>query len=122
MPVLSASEWDAFLTGYPEAHVLQSSAWGELKSAFDWTALRIASATSGMSGLSGAQVLFRRLPLGFSVAYIPKGPVGPCVAWESLWPELDRVCRQHQAVFLLVEPDASEPLSEGLLSTMQKFG
>jgi peptidoglycan pentaglycine glycine transferase (the first glycine) len=125
MPVLSASEWDSFLTGYPEAHVLQSGAWGELKSAFDWTPVRIASAmsaTSVMSGQSGAQVLFRRLPLGFSVAYVPKGPLGPCAAWESLWPELDRVCLQRRAVFLLVEPDASEPLGEDILSTMQKFG
>ena len=116
MPVLSASEWDSFLTGYPEAHVLQSSAWGELKAAFDWTPVRITS------GMSGAQVLFRRLPLGFSVAYVPKGPLGDYAAWENLWPELDRVCRQRRAVFLLVEPDASEPLSAGLASTMQKFG
>ena len=116
MPVLSASEWDSFLTQYPEAHILQSSAWGELKSAFEWTPVRI------QSGTSGAQVLFRRLPLGFSVAYVPKGPLGKGAAWESLWPELDRVCRQHRAVFLLVEPDASEPLSNELLLAMQKFG
>jgi peptidoglycan pentaglycine glycine transferase (the first glycine) len=116
MPVLSSSEWDSFLTGYPEAHLLQSGAWGELKSAFDWTPVRI------QFGQSGAQVLFRRLPLGFSVAYVPKGPVGDCQAWESLWPELDRVCRQRRAVFLLVEPDASEPLDNDLQAAMQKFG
>jgi lipid II:glycine glycyltransferase (peptidoglycan interpeptide bridge formation enzyme) len=116
MPVLLASDWDSFLTRYPQAHILQSSAWGELKSAFDWTPVRI------QSGQAGAQVLFRRLPLGFSVAYVPKGPVGDCEAWESLWPELDKVCRQYHAIFLLVEPDASEPLSKELQFTMQKFG
>jgi lipid II:glycine glycyltransferase (peptidoglycan interpeptide bridge formation enzyme) len=125
MPVLSASEWDSFLTRYPEAHVLQSSVWGELKSAFDWTPVRIESAQSAQaaeSSESGAQVLFRRLPLGFSVAYLPKGPLGEYAAWDSLWPELDRVCRQHRAVFLLVEPDASEPPNKELLVAMQKFG
>ena len=119
MPVLSASEWDSFLSGYPEAHILQSSAWGELKNAFDWTPVRI---TSSISGQCGAQVLFRRLPLSFSVAYVPKGPLGDCADWPGLWPELDRLCRQRRAIFLLVEPDASEPLDTQLLSTMHKFG
>ena len=114
MPVLSASEWDLFLTGYPEAHILQTSAWGELKSAFDWIPVHI------QSGQAGAQVLFRHLPLGFSVAYVPKGPLGE--HWASLWPELDRICRRRHAIFLLVEPDASEPLSEELRLAMQDFG
>ena len=114
MPVLSASEWDSFITRFPEAHILQTSAWGRLKSAFNWTPEYL------QSGQVGAQVLFRRLPLGFSVAYVPKGPVGE--DWESLWPELDEACRRRRAIFLLVEPDASEPLSKERQLTMQQFG
>ncbi len=114
MPVLLASEWDLFLTQQTEAHILQTSAWGELKAAFRWTPVRI------QSGQAGAQVLFRRLPLGLSVAYIPKGPLGE--AWENLWPELDKICRRYHAIFLLVEPDALEPLSVERLLTLQKFG
>jgi lipid II:glycine glycyltransferase (peptidoglycan interpeptide bridge formation enzyme) len=114
MPVLLASEWDSFLTQQPETHILQTSAWGELKAAFGWTPVRI------QSGQAGAQVLFRRLPLGLSVAYLPKGPVGE--VWESLWPELDKICRRYNAIFLLVEPDTSEPLTKERLLTMQKFG
>jgi lipid II:glycine glycyltransferase (peptidoglycan interpeptide bridge formation enzyme) len=114
MPVLSASEWDSFLAQQTEAHILQTRAWGELKAAFNWTPVRI------QSGQAGAQVLFRRLPLGLSVAYIPKGPVGQ--VWESLWPELDKICRRYNAIFLLVEPDASEPLSKERLLTLEKFG
>ena len=114
MPVLLPSEWDSFLTRYPEAHILQTSAWGQLKSAFNWTPVYIRT------GQAGAQVLFRRLPLGFSVAYVPKGPLGE--DWESLWPELDRMCRSYHAIFLLVEPDASEPLSDATQLIMRKFG
>jgi peptidoglycan pentaglycine glycine transferase (the first glycine) len=114
MPVLSASEWDSFIIRHPEAHILQTGAWGELKSGFDWTPMRI------QSGKAGAQVLFRRLPLGFTVAYIPKGPVG--TGWENLWPELDTICRKYNAIFLLVEPDASEPLSAELRLVLQKIG
>jgi peptidoglycan pentaglycine glycine transferase (the first glycine) len=109
MPELTASEWDAFLTRFPEAHLLQTSAWGELKSAFGWDVVRIASAQAG------AQILFRRLPLGLSLAYIPKGPLNlpgdqPAGPWRSLWPEIDALCRRRKAIFLKVEPDLWEPV------------
>jgi len=100
MPRISASQWDQFLANWPQAHLLQTSAWAALKKPFGWDADWVQSADAG------AQILFRRLPLGLSVAYIPKGPVGP--DWATLWPEVDRVCRQHGAIFLKVEPDAWE--------------
>lgn len=101
MTLLTAAEWDRFLDNAPDAHLLQTSSWGELKAKFGWRVLRIAV------GTTGAQVLFRPLPLGFSFAYIPKGPVGP--DWPALWPELHRVCRRQRAVLLKVEPDAWQP-------------
>ena len=104
MPILTRSEWDDFLSLYPDVHLLQTSAWGELKSAFGWEPVRFSQ------GECGAQVLFRKLPLGFTVAYIPKGPVGK--GWKKFWPELDRVCRQRKAIFLKVEPDLWEPNSD----------
>ena len=114
MTILLASEWDTFVNQQPETHLLQTSAWGDLKAAFSWTPVRV------QSGQAGVQVLFRRLPLGLSVAYIPKGPVGE--VWESLWPELDTICRRFNAIFLLVEPDALEPLNEERLLHNKNFG
>lgn len=96
------AQWEAFLDRHPEAHLLQTAAWGELKAAFGWRVVRL------IVGEAGAQVLFRPLPLGFSVAYIPKGPVGPRDAWEALWPQVDALCRRYRAVFLKVEPDLWE--------------
>ncbi|MBN2044128.1 MAG: peptidoglycan bridge formation glycyltransferase FemA/FemB family protein [Anaerolineales bacterium] len=92
------SEWNQWLTGFPEAHLLQQGEWGALKADFGWEAVRL------VSGGAGAQVLFRSLPLGLSLAYIPKGPVG--AEWARLWPEINAVCRARRAVFLKVEPDA----------------
>ncbi len=100
MSELSLSEWNAFLARYPDAHLLQTGEWGELKTAFGWQAARIAV------GECGAQILFRRLPLGRSLAYLPKGPVG--VPGEAFWQEVDRLCRARGAVFLKVEPNAWE--------------
>jgi peptidoglycan pentaglycine glycine transferase (the first glycine) len=104
MPILNRSEWDTFLAKYPDAHLLQTSAWGELKSDFGWEPVRFSR------GDCGAQVLFRKLPFGFSVAYIPKGPVGK--GWKKFWPELEEVCKRKKAIFIKVEPDLWEPNSE----------
>ncbi|MHB8933902.1 MAG: hypothetical protein ACYC6H_10600, partial [Bellilinea sp.] len=92
MAILDSQSWQSFLSDHPEAHVLQSAAWGELKAAFGWKPVRL------QTGDCGAQILFRQLPFGWTVAYIPKGPVGE--GWQTLWPEIDTTCRQHRAIFL----------------------
>ncbi len=99
---LEASTWETFLREHPNAHILQTAAWGEVKAAFGWRVARV------VVGAVGAQVLFRPLPLGLSVAYVPKGPVGSPEGWKALWPALDALCRQERAVFLKVEPDVWE--------------
>jgi lipid II:glycine glycyltransferase (peptidoglycan interpeptide bridge formation enzyme) len=48
-------------------------------------------------------VLFRKLPFGYSLGYIPKGPVGE--PNPEFWEEIDDLCRQEKAVLLKVEPD-----------------
>jgi peptidoglycan pentaglycine glycine transferase (the first glycine) len=99
MQEISLPEWKAFLVEHPSAHLLQSGEWGELKSAFGWEAVRI------IEGQIGAQILFRRLPLGFTFAYLPKGPVTASPPGSSFWNSVNQVCRSRRAVFLKVEPD-----------------
>jgi peptidoglycan pentaglycine glycine transferase (the first glycine) len=102
---MPTNAWDEFLQRHPEAHILQSSAWGQLKSKFGWKSdfVRV--------GNCGCQVLFRRLPLGLTFGYVPKGPVGQ--DWNKLWPELDLLCRRRRAIFLKVEPDCWEGMDIG---------
>ncbi len=78
----------------PNAHLLQTGEWGELKSMFEWKPVRI------VNGEDGVQILFRKLPLGFTIGYIPKANPDP-----SLWQEIDSVCKQNHAIFLKLEPD-----------------
>lgn len=113
MTVLEPQAWQNFLSSRPEAHLLQSAAWGELKSAFGWRPVRL------QTGTSGAQILFRGLPLGFTVAYIPKGPVGR--EWEALWLEIDEICRKNRAIFLKVEPDTWEDSSQNYAQWFKGF-
>jgi peptidoglycan pentaglycine glycine transferase (the first glycine) len=98
MTVIDASGWNDFLSRNSQAHLLQSAEWGELKSKFGWTPVRV------QSGDCGAQILFRKTPIGLTIGYIPKGPVG--IDWVALWPEIDEVCRRQHAILLRVEPDA----------------
>ncbi|GIV63801.1 MAG: peptidoglycan bridge formation glycyltransferase FemA/FemB family protein [Chloroflexota bacterium] len=100
MTVLDAVQWSNWLERFPTAHLLQTAEWGEFKAAFGWQPLRLADESAA------AQVLFRRLPLGLTIAYLPKGPLGS--DWVNLLRELDEHCRQRRAVFLKVEPDCWE--------------
>jgi peptidoglycan pentaglycine glycine transferase (the first glycine) len=104
MPEISFSDWNEFLKDHPDAHILQSGEWGELKSAFGWDAIRMTE-----SGI-GAQILFRRLPLGLTFAYIPKGPVGASLknSNKQFWLEVDSLCQKKHAVFLKMERDGWE--------------
>lgn len=113
MSILSSAEWDQFLEFKPEAHLLQTSLWGDLKENFNWLAVRLANETAG------AQILFRKLPMGLSLAYIPKGPVG--THWAGLWPEVHAVCQNMHAIYLHVEPDLHEPVDRHLLDDLPGF-
>ncbi|MFH1523507.1 MAG: peptidoglycan bridge formation glycyltransferase FemA/FemB family protein [Chloroflexota bacterium] len=127
MPEISLTEWNNFLTEHPDTHLLQSGEWGELKSVFGWDAVRVVEA-----GI-GAQILFRRLPLGLSFGYIPKGPVfGKQTKKENkrFWAEVDMLCQRKHAVFLKIEQDGwddddsnSSPIlqSSSFLSSPQRI-
>ena len=101
MPLVSLPDWNHFLTQHPNAHLLQTGEWGELKSAFGWEPARV------ISGNIGVQILFRKLPLGFTVGYIPKVVISnqSSVGSDQFWKEIDSVCRNHRAIFLKLEPD-----------------
>lgn len=98
--IFTQTEWDNFIAARG-GHLLQTWAWGELKSRFGWLARRVRV------GEGAAQILFRRLPLGLSVAYVPKGPV---LDWadqkqsQALLAAMHKLARQERAIFLKIEP------------------
>jgi peptidoglycan pentaglycine glycine transferase (the first glycine) len=110
-PILTASQWDSYIANHENAHLLQSKPWGELKSDFGWQAEYV------QSGESGAQILFRSFPLGLSLAYIPKGPLGKWL--PDLLPDLDAVCKKRKAFAIKVEPDENES-TEGVKNLLDQ--
>ncbi|HEY5903893.1 MAG TPA: peptidoglycan bridge formation glycyltransferase FemA/FemB family protein [Anaerolineales bacterium] len=97
MPAVSLEEWQGFARAHPGLHLLQTAEWGELKSGFGWTPVRL------VQGNAGVQILFRKLPLGLTVAYIPKA-----ATLEGLGDEIESACRARRTVFCKWEPDGWE--------------
>jgi lipid II:glycine glycyltransferase (peptidoglycan interpeptide bridge formation enzyme) len=114
---LSPSEWDQRLVA-AGGHLLQSWAWGDLKSRFGWRACRIAAG----GGL--VQLLLRQLPLGFTIAYVPKGPV---ISWsnpgqnQALLAAIHQAAWQQRAIFLKLEPDVGDDRPQPIVTAARTF-
>ncbi len=111
------SGWDELVRVHPHAHILQTSTWGRFKEAFGWQAetIRVRS--------QGALVLFHPLPLGMTLAYVPRGPLAN---WDNagevreLLAALDAACRARRAICLKWEPDL--PNSPGCADWLTALG
>jgi peptidoglycan pentaglycine glycine transferase (the first glycine) len=108
--------WDAFVQAHPQGHILQTSAWGRLKSDYGWQAETV------QSGQAGALVLFRRVQ-GLTLGYVPRGPLAN---WDdrlqlaALVADLDAMCRRRGAFCLKWEPDL--PDDPGYAQTLHDLG
>jgi len=102
MTQASLIEWNSFLDKHPNAHLLQMGEWGELKSGFGWKPVRLI-----LDDKTGAQILFRRLPFGLTLGYMPKPAISsqPLAINEQFWKEVDSICERNRAIFLKIEPD-----------------
>ena len=111
MPEVPVDAWESLIQSLPEGHLLQTGAWGKLKEGFGWESRHILMDREGSTPF-GAQVLFRRLPFGWRLAYIPKGPLGwkpyqenSSGCWINFVKDVDDVCRHMKTVLLILEPD-----------------
>jgi len=102
-------------------NLLQHAAWGELKSQFGWRAVQVQSERAT------AQMLFRQLPLGLTIGYVPKGPT---VDWADITARQEILTRMHveakrqRAIFLKLEPDVwqDSPEAEQVTTLLSKAG
>jgi peptidoglycan pentaglycine glycine transferase (the first glycine) len=109
-------EWNDFIRRTPHGHVLQTTTWGQLKASYGWSPVTVRV------GNQGALLLFRRLPLGLSLAYVPRGPLAnwnQVSALGELVDALDRLCRARNALCLKLEPDLPDmPAFDGTLRSL----
>lgn len=104
---MDETTWDSFVAASPDGHLLQTSRWGALKARFGWGVERVAL-IDGDAIVAGAQVLYRSLPFGLTLAYVPKGPL---VDWDderavrTLLTVLRQAAHRRRAFCLKLEPD-----------------
>ncbi|MFU2164182.1 aminoacyltransferase [Streptococcus pluranimalium] len=69
---ISAKEHDDFVINHPLTNLLQSSSWAKIKDS--WGNDRLGFYDNGQL-VAVASVLIQPLPLGFTMIYIPRGPI-----------------------------------------------
>jgi len=102
----AATDWDTFVRAQPNAHLLQLSGWGVLKSAFGWSSERVALTDGAGSIQAGAQVLYRASPGRlFHMAYVPMGGyVSQSSQWPELWKAVRAAVTKKRTAFIKWEP------------------
>jgi lipid II:glycine glycyltransferase (peptidoglycan interpeptide bridge formation enzyme) len=96
--------WDDAAVRSPGGHVLQSSAWAEVRTAQGWRAEFVRFGDP----LPVALVLWRRVPVFGEMAYVPRGPIvapGDAGGLERALRELRKLAADHGALLLKVDPE-----------------
>jgi peptidoglycan pentaglycine glycine transferase (the first glycine) len=100
--------WDDLAAATGRHHLLQSAGWAQLKSTTGWVARRYVLRSGPGTPAGLAQVLLRRLPLGLSFAYAPRGPlVGPEALAEAV-AALRAALGPERCVALLCDPEIED--------------
>ena len=114
--------WDDAAVRSPAGHVLQSAAWAAIREAQGWRAEFHRLGAPAPSGgptpapLPVALVLWRSLPAGRSIAYVPRGPiVGDPSQLEPALAKLASIARERRAIFLKVDPEIDADVGAGPL-------
>ncbi|MGX7777024.1 aminoacyltransferase [Streptococcus pluranimalium] len=101
---ISPEEHDQFVINHPLTNLLQSSSWAKIKDT--WGNDRIGFYENGQL-VAVASVLVQPLPLGFTMIYIPRGPVmdyGNKELLTFVLEQLKKYGKQKKALFIKCDP------------------
>jgi lipid II:glycine glycyltransferase (peptidoglycan interpeptide bridge formation enzyme) len=78
----TAKEWDSLLQQFEDYTIYQSNAWGEHRSRFNWSPIKLIVYEGGdVSAM--AQILVKKYPFNLAIVWIPGGPIGDMDFWGS---------------------------------------
>ena len=108
-------EFDAFASKHPLRNLLQSAKWTEIKNNWDSMLTGVRDEKGELVG--AGVVLIKRLPMNFSMVYVPRGPVLDFSNQELVdfyVRELKKAVKKEHALFIKMDPSAE--LSRYVLS------
>ena len=117
----AVAQMEAFVQTHSAGHLLQLPQWAAVKTSWDWRGIFVFRQGQPVAA---ASVLIRPLPLGFSIFYIPRGPVcnrNDRAVWAELMTALRQSAKKHHAVMLLTDPDEPDSNAD-FRSVMQQLG
>lgn len=107
--------WDQSLVNLPEAHALQSWEWGEFKSRWGWSAVRLLW-QQGERPVAAAQILARSIPpTPWQFMYVSKGPAldyTDSALVARVLNDLEMYARENGAIFIKIDPDVAQQYGE----------
>lgn len=114
-------EWDDFVAAADNGHLFQSWGWGEFKRRYGWLPVRLAYVRDGQ--IAGAAQVLLRSVAGFSLAYVPRGPVVPGDQpdmYRNLLRAIHQVSRRRHSIFLKIQPN--EPCNAEMDRFLRELG
>lgn len=106
-----AARWNEFIANSPARSFLQSWQWGDLQQNIGARSWRVV-VENGTMIVAVALVIERRLQLGYSWLYIPRGPIfteglsedDKDAAWQALEEKLKSLAHEVGAFFVRIDP------------------
>ncbi|MEK7166965.1 MAG: peptidoglycan bridge formation glycyltransferase FemA/FemB family protein [Patescibacteria group bacterium] len=108
--ITDKKEYNDFVKNYPNGNALQSWEWGELKEKFGWKTERFGFFENNIL-IGTVQCLFKKLPFGFKILYIPRGPVINFKNkndWENFLIEIKKIAKEKKVDLIRIEPEIAE--------------
>lgn len=134
---VTAQAHDEFVKQSPLNHLLQSSTWAKVKD--NWSSEIVGVTNDDDELIASSLVLIKKLPLGFTMFYTPRGPIMDYhnqALVEYFFKALKQFAKKHKALFIKIDPgvlyrtakfgqkEPSEVLTEAVevISTIKKAG
>ena len=117
----AVAEMEVFVRSHEKGHFMQMPCWADVKTFWSWRGISVyrqnrLAATIG--------ILIRSLPLGFTLFYIPRGPVcdrNDTEIWNELMTALSQLAKEHHALLMYTDPDELDTNSDFRM-VMKKLG
>lgn len=102
---INQQEHNAFVTGNKYCNLLQSAQWAKIKD--NWKSLLAGVRNEEGALVASSLVLIKPLPLGFTMLYIPRGPILDYENKELIkfyFDNLKKVAKKHHCLFIKLDP------------------
>lgn len=101
---IETAKHDEFVSAHPLCNLLQSSSWAKVKD--NWRS-KIVGVYDDQQLIASAMVLIKQLPLGFTMMYIPRGPI---MDYENerlvkfYFQEMKKWAKKYKCLFIKMDP------------------